>query len=62
MEYSLKELRQLLRAAISTEEVKKIRGLIPKVNFDQQKVAHHVMNDGIYDEDRILIGEKRPED
>lgn len=56
------EIRRMLNNASSIEEIKKIRDSLPKLSEEENKRAQKLLDDGIYDENGILIGEKHPDD
>ena len=56
------EIRSMLNNASSIEEIKKIRDSHPKLSEEENKRAQKLLDDGIYDENGILIGEKHPDD
>ena len=58
----IEELRRMLRNASSIEEIKQIRTLFPKLSEEERERGHKRLDDGIYDENGRLIGEKHPDD
>jgi hypothetical protein len=52
----------MLRKATTIEEIKRIKKLIPKLSEQELAEGHKRLDDGIYDENGTLIGEKHPDD
>lgn len=51
-------LLQMIKDAKNIEEVRKLSAIIPS----PPKMEHSPLDDGIYDESGLLIGEKHPDD
>ena len=59
---SPEQFRSMMRNASSIEEIRKIYAMVPKPSEEKRKRAHRILDDGIYDENGHLIGEKHPDD
>ena len=51
-----------VRNASSIEKIKQIRTLFPKLSEEERERGHKRLDDGIYDENGRLNGEKHPDD
>lgn len=56
------QIRNLLSKANSIDEIKDISSFFPELSNEEKMIAHDNLNDGIYDTNGTLIGEKHPED
>ncbi len=61
-EYTLEQLRKMIRNANSKEELRELAKYIPALTEQQREEGHKRLDDGIYDENGTLIGEKSPDD
>lgn len=60
--YTLEQLRKKIRNTHSKEELRELAKYIPTLTEQQREEGHKRLDDGIYDEDGTLIGEKSPDD
>ena len=56
------QLRKLISQANSVDEIKALKSFIPELSFEEEIIAHRNLDDGIYDANGTLIGEKHPND
>ncbi len=56
------QFRSMVEKAKTIDDLEKINSIIPKLTPEQAAIAHKNLDDGIYDESGLLIGEKHPED
>lgn len=61
-QYTIPQLRNMLRQAKTVEEIRKIRSLFPVLSPEERIEGHRRLDDGIYDAKGTLIGEKHPND
>jgi hypothetical protein len=57
-QYTISQLRGMLRQAKTVEEIRELTALFPVLSDDERKEGHRRLDDGIYDSEGILIGEK----
>lgn len=56
------QFKSRLRGVTDLEEIKRIGSMVPKVSEEKRKRAYKILDDGIYDKNGRLIGEKHPDD
>lgn len=59
--YTIPMLRDMVRASRSTAERDRIRELMPTITAEERAAGHRRLDDGIYNAEGNLIGEKPPE-
>ena len=59
---SPEQFRSMMSNTSSLEEIRKICAMVPKPSEEKRKRAYRILDDGIYDENGRLIGEKHPDD
>lgn len=60
--YSIEQLRKMIRSASSKDELDEIKKYMPRLTEKQISEGHKRLDDGIYDDEGTLIGEKHPND
>lgn len=59
-QYTIPQLRNMIRQAKTVEEIRKIRSLFPVLSPEERIEGHRRLDNGIYDAEGTLIGEKHP--
>ena len=61
-QYTIEQLRDMLCKAKSVDEIKRIKSLFPHISEAEIEDAHRRLDDGIYNANGTLVGEKHPDD